>query len=124
MKNLIILSTIAVMFIAACGTDKTREFIPGTYVNTAKSEYSIANDTLVIEPAESNNFFIYRKTGFRRINSGIVGKLEFEIEKWNALYDDGTKSLKEIRKGKLITFYPEANKLKVGEREYQKIALK
>ncbi|HEK19754.1 MAG TPA: hypothetical protein ENO28_04800 [Bacteroidetes bacterium] len=121
MKTLFHLCAIAVLFITACTTDKTRDFIPGTYVNSAGSEFSVANDTLVIEPAESNNFSILRKTGFNVITDGKKGKRQHETEQWNAIYDDGTKVLTETRKGKLITFYPKAGTLKVGKREYKKI---
>ncbi|MET3115381.1 hypothetical protein AAKU52_003130 [Pedobacter sp. CG_S7] len=122
MKNLIMLCAVAVLFVTACNqTTDTRSFIPGIYVNQSAGEYSIASDTLVIEASESNNYFIHRKTGFRRITDGKPGKREYETEEWNALYDQGTKSLTEMDKGKLLTFYPEANKLLVGKREYKKI---
>lgn len=121
MKTLFYLCAIAVLFVTACNTDKTREFIPGTYVNSAGSEYSVANDTLVIKPAESNNYSIQRKTGFNVITDGKKGKRQYETEQWNAIYDEGTKTLTETRKGKLITFYPETGTLKVGKREYTKL---
>jgi hypothetical protein len=121
MKTLFFLCAAAVLCIAACTTDKTRSFIPGTYVNSAGGEFSVADDTLVIEPAESNNFTIQRKTGFNVITDGKKGNRQYETEQWNAIYDDGTKSLTETRKGKIITFYPESNTLKVGKREYQKL---
>lgn len=121
MKVNIILIAIVAVLIAACTSDKTREFIPGTYVNHAEGEYSIASDTLIIEASESNNFTIERKTGFKRIRNGKTGKQEYETEDWKAIYDEGTKSLTEFSKGKLLTFYPEANKLMVGKREYQMV---
>lgn len=121
MKTLFYLCAAAVLFVTACTSDKTRSFIPGTYVNSAGGEYSIASDTLVIEPAESNNFFIQRKTGFQVITDGKKGKRQYETEAWNAVYDEGTRTLTETRKGKLITFFPETSKLKVGKREYTKI---
>jgi UDP-N-acetylmuramate-alanine ligase len=121
MKNLIILCAVAVWLMTACTADKTRTFIPGTYVNAAQGEFSIANDTLVIEATESNNYLIHRKTGFNIITDGKKSKREYETEEWQAIYDEATKSLTETRKGKLITFYPEANKLMVGKREYKKI---
>lgn len=121
MKNLIILCAIAASMITACKTDNIRSFIPGTYINNARSEFSIANDTLVIEPSESNIFYINRKTGFNLVNGGKIGKLEHETENWNAVFDEGTKILTETKKGKLITFYPDSAKLKVGNRTYQKI---
>ena len=84
MKNLIILFAVAVAMITACKTDNTRSFIPGTYINDARSEFSIANDTLVIEPSESNIFYIYRKTGFNLVTDGKIGKREYETENWKA----------------------------------------
>lgn len=121
MKSLIILCAFAVLLATACTTDKTRSFIPGTYVNHAAGEYSVADDTLVIEPAESNNYRIHRKTGFNIIREGKKGKREYETEQWNAIYDEATKSLAETRMGKSITFYPNSNSLRVGTREYHKI---
>ncbi len=120
MKNLI-LCAIAVSMITACKTDNIRSFIPGTYINNASSEFSIANDTLVIEPSESNVFYINRKTGFNLVNDGKIRKREYETENWNAVFDECTNTLTETKKGKLITFYPDSLRLKVGNRSYQKI---
>lgn len=121
MKNLIILCAVALVMTIACKTEKIRSFIPGTYINKAGSEFSIANDTLVIEPSESNIFYIHRKTGFNLVTDGKIGKREYEIENWNAVFDEKTKTLTETKKGKLITFYPDSLRLKVGNRSYQKI---
>ncbi|MGH2622498.1 MAG: hypothetical protein ACRDE7_02440 [Sphingobacterium sp.] len=67
MKHNILLLAIVAVMMAACNSDKIRSFIPGTYVNSAGGEYSVADDTLVIESAESNNYNIHRKTGFNVI---------------------------------------------------------
>lgn len=120
MKTNIILSVLAIALFIACNTDKTRSFIAGTYVNETKGEFSIANDTLIIEPVEGNNFIIHRKTGFNRIRNGKMGIAEHETEEWNAIYSEATKTLTESRRGKLISFFPNANKLMVGKREYKK----
>lgn len=121
MKVLFYLVAAAVLFATACTNDKTRSFIPGTYVNSAGGEYSVADDTLFIEPAESNNYVIQRRTGFNVMTDGKKGKRQYETEQWNAIYDEGTKALTETRKGKTITFFPENSTLKVGKREYKKI---
>ena len=120
MKTNIILSVLAITLFIACNSDKTRSFISGTYVNEAKGELGIANDTLIIEPVEGNNFLVHRKTGFNRIRNSKTGIREHETEEWNAVYNEATKTLTETRKGKLITFFPNANKLMVGKREYKK----
>jgi hypothetical protein len=121
MKASILLIAFVAMIMAACTSDKTRSFIPGTYVNSAGSEYSVADDTLFIEPSGSNNFLIHRKTGFNLIEEGKKGERQHETEQWNAVYDEGTKALTETRKGKIITFDPESKTLKVGKREYRKL---
>ncbi|MET4083908.1 hypothetical protein ABIB40_003881 [Pedobacter sp. UYP30] len=121
MKNLTMLFAIGVTLITACNKDKIREFIPGTYVNSDGSTYSIAHDTLVIEPSENRTFFIHRKTGFRIIKNRKPGKREYETEEWSGLYDESTNSIREMARGKLITFYTGTGTLKVGKREYKKI---
>lgn len=108
--------------LAGCQAGKTREFIPGTYVNSAAGKYSVADDTLVIVPAESNNYLVERRTGFNRISDGVRGKREYEKESWNAVYDEGTKTLQETRLGKLFTFYPDSAFLSVGKRKYKKLS--
>lgn len=120
MKTSIIFIVMAILMIA-CNIDKTREFIPGTYVNSAESEYSTAEDTLIIEASEGNNYLIHRKTAFRRITDGKPGKQEHEMEEWQAIYDEAKKSLTETGSGKLITFYPDANKLILVRAEFKKI---
>jgi hypothetical protein len=91
-------------------------------VNSAAGKYSVADDTLVIVPAESNNYLVERRTGFNRISDGVRGKREYEKESWNAVYDEGTKTLQETRLGKLITFYPDSSFLRVGKRKYKKLS--
>jgi hypothetical protein len=105
---------------SACQRDKEKSFLKGTYTNSAKGEFSVADDTLVVEPAENNNFLIHRRTGFNVINEGQLGKRQYEKEEWDAIYDESTKTLTETRKGKLITIYPDSGCLKVGKRKYIK----
>ncbi|SFA58487.1 hypothetical protein SAMN04488511_11970 [Pedobacter suwonensis] len=121
MKSPILLIASLVLFITGCSSNTTKEFIAGTYVSEDSSNYSMASDTLEIEESTDNNYFIHRKTGFRLIRNGKKGKRQYETEEWKALYDTSTKSLMEISKGKIITFYPKENKLAVGKREYKKI---
>ncbi|MDQ0966852.1 hypothetical protein QFZ20_002255 [Flavobacterium sp. W4I14] len=120
MKTMYLIFGLLVALMTGCQVDKTREFMPGTYVNSAGGKYSQADDTLLIVPAQSNNYLIERRTGFNRIADGIKGKREYEKETWNATYDEGTKTLTEIRKGRLISIYPDAGYIQVGKRKYIK----
>lgn len=121
MKNLMILCAVAVLFVTACTTEKNRDFIPGTYANHAAGEFSIADDTLIIEAVEHNNYIIYRKTSFQKISNGKSGEQEHETEQWHAIYDEATQSLVETNKGKQLTFYPDKEQLMLGKRTYSKI---
>ena len=111
---------LAVTCFTACQRDKIREFIPGTYINSAGGIYSRANDTLIVKPLQNNQFHIARRTGFNLIQDGKTGKRQFETEVWKAVYDEGTRSLTETRKGKLITAYPDSGFLLIGKRKYIK----
>lgn len=101
--------------------DKVRNFMPGTYVNTAGGEFSVASDTLKIELVEENNYIILRRTGYNLITGGKVGVREHETEQWNCAYSTATKTLTELKKGKVIAFFPDSGSLKVGRRVYKKI---
>ncbi|TCD08592.1 hypothetical protein EZ449_12185 [Pedobacter frigidisoli] len=107
--------------LASCTGDKVRDFMPGTYVNSAGGEFSIASDTLKVEQVDGNNYVIHRRTGYNLITNGKVGAREYETEKWSCAYSTATKSLTELKKGRVITFYPNGDELKVGARVYKKI---
>ncbi len=107
--------------LAGCLVDKVKDFIPGTYVNSAGGEFSIASDTLVLELVEANNYLVHRRTGYHLIAEGKVGPREHETEEWSCVYDESKKTLLETRKGKIISFYPERNALQVGQRVYDKV---
>ncbi|MEJ5996617.1 hypothetical protein WG904_19470 [Pedobacter sp. Du54] len=107
--------------LASCTSDKIREFMPGTYVNSAGGEFSVASDTLKVELIEGNNYQILRSTGYNLIRNGKVGAREHETDQWSCAYSTASKTLTELKKGKIITFYADSGTLKVGRRVYQKI---
>ena len=107
--------------LAGCSSDKVRDFMPGTYVNTAGGEFSIASDTLKVELVEGNNYRVLRRTGYNLVRDGRIGKREFGAEVWSCAYSTGNKSLTELRKGKVLTFSPKKGMLVIGRRIYKKI---
>lgn len=132
MKNLIIKNKVKIqfittamfgltLFISACGGVLKPNF-EGTYVNNAGSEFSAANDTLIIELAQENEYLIHRKTGFRLLDEkGTPGKLQQEKEEWTAVYDPKSKVMTEKRHGKTITFNSDRSEITVVRRKYQRI---
>ena len=122
MKTIKILLGLGLSFgLAGCLGDEVKDFIPGTYVNSAGGEFSIASDTLVLELVEGNNYVVHRRTGYHLIAEGKVGPRENETEQWSCIYDESKKTLLETRKGKIISFYPEKGALLVGRRVYEKV---
>ncbi len=126
MKTKIILTALISTLLMACGgggaTD-TRSFIPGTYVNYAEGEFSLAYDTLIIQPMSEQNssYRIYRKTAYQKRENGKLMPMQRESEEWVALYNEETKSMQEVKRGKIITIYPDANRILVVNREYTKL---
>lgn len=115
-----LLALILLLHISACQRDEEKAFLKGTYTHSAKGEFSIADDTLIVEPAEGNYFLIHRRTGYNLINNGQLGKRAYETEEWNTIYDQASKTLTEIRKGRLITIYPDSGYIRVGKRKFIK----
>jgi hypothetical protein len=109
------------LFIAGCSVGVEGN-IPGTYVNKASSEFSIAYDTLVVEHDKDLNYLIHRKTGFRLIDDkGRVGDLQLEREQWEGVYDVGSESMTENRKGRVISFDIKQGLLILENSRYQRI---
>lgn len=124
MKSIILFSFLLTASFAACnGPQNTRNFIPGTYVNYAEGEFSVAYDTLIIQPlsGKKGTYRILRKSAYRRIEHNRLQPVVHKKEEWTGLYNDETKSMQETRHGRVITFYPEARRLMVEKREYEKI---
>lgn len=121
MKTRIYLLLVVVLFSMACQQKKTKDFIPGVYVNHSKGSYSVADDTLVIRLVQDANYEIQRRTGFNRVVDGKPGKREHERESWSGLYDTSTGVLNESRYGKVLSFFPDSGLLRVNNRVYKKI---
>ncbi|RZJ76738.1 MAG: hypothetical protein EOO45_01090 [Flavobacterium sp.] len=112
---------LSAMLLSACGGFWDSEFA-GTYVNSAGSEFSLADDTLIVEKAEQNHFLIHRRTGFRLLDeSGKPGKRQFEKEEWIAVYNPQTGIMTEQTKGKVIGFSSDKMEMRVAKRGYKRI---
>ncbi|SER90288.1 hypothetical protein [Pedobacter rhizosphaerae] len=124
MKTKLIYLSLGILAFTACkGPNDLQSFIPGTYVNHAKGEYSEAFDTLTVgelNPVKSS-YPVVRKTGFRRIENGKLGKQEYASEKWLGIWDEESESIQVAKNSKIIRFYPDSNVLLLGTREYRKI---
>ena len=99
-----LLAFVMVLFNACHG--RADAVITGTYVNHASSEFSIADDTLIVEHDQEQHYIIHRKTGFKILDDkGKPGKLQQDKEVWKAVYEADKSVLTESRKGLVISFF-------------------
>ena len=82
--------------------------VAGIYVNTAKSEFSIANDTLRITKGQRDRLFeIERRTGIRLIaEDGKIGEEILERENWLGEFDAERGVLLEGSRGRRMVIGP------------------
>lgn len=82
--------------------------ISGIYVNHGESEYSIADDTLYIEPLKLNEktYMIQEHVGFQRIRNGKKLSREFQTRKWIATWDPEKQVLTQDALGHEIRIVP------------------
>jgi hypothetical protein len=124
MKNYIHLMILAPLFwLAACNqkADQVKSFIPGTYVNFAKSDYAQANDTLIITLVKDNTFLITRNTTYQAIRNGRLLPKHRQVRQLNGLYDNQNQVLDETTNGRIFRFDLTKRTLKVNQAIYHKI---
>jgi hypothetical protein len=123
MKATIKLMIAALLLLAACQSknSQTQDFIPGTYVNAAKGEYAIANDTLIIKPTNGNNYQITRRTTYQAIRDGHLLPKHNKVESLNAVWDSNKQELDELITGKVFRFDADKKLLLINQASYRKI---
>ena len=112
-----------ILLLAACQgkNNQTKDFIPGTYVNAAKGEYAIADDTLIIEHIDGNNYRITRRTTYQAIRNGKLLPKHHQIKKLNAVWDSGKRELDELITGRIFRFDTRRHLLLTNQAGYHKI---
>lgn len=113
-----------ISLLAACSGQlaRTRDFIPGTYVNHAQSNYSIADDTIQITPGTTENtYHILRKTGFRRIRDSKLQAPEHKVKSFTGLWDAQKQTLQLTQNGTVLLFQPDSAQLVVENSAYRKL---
>jgi hypothetical protein len=111
------------LWMACNNKQQVRDFIPGTYVNQAQSQYSIASDTLLlIRDEHSDNLYqIVRGTGFQRIKEGKLQPKEYKVKTLSGIWDEAKQTLQVTQDGSLLVFQPDAQTLTVGSAIYHKL---
>jgi major membrane immunogen (membrane-anchored lipoprotein) len=123
MKATIKMMIAALLLLAACQSknSQTQNFIPGTYVNAAKGEYAIANDTLVIKQADGDNYQITRRTTYQAIRDGKLLAKHSKVQNLNAVCDSGKQELDELITGRVFRFDADKKQLLINQAVYRKL---
>jgi hypothetical protein len=113
----------AICLLAACQSkiNQMQDFIPGTYINAAKGEYAIANDTLTIKQTDGNNYQITRCTSYRAIRDGKLLPEHSKIENLSAVWDSNKRELDDLISGRAFRFDPDKKLLLINQASYQKL---
>ncbi|XHR95554.1 hypothetical protein ACFJIV_02275 [Mucilaginibacter sp. UC70_90] len=123
MKATVKMMVAAILLLAACQSknNQMQNSIPGTYVNAAKGNYAIANDTLVIKQADGNNYQITRRTTYQAIRNGKLLPKHSKVENLNAVWDSNKQELDELITGRIFRFDTDKKLLLINQAAYQKI---
>lgn len=123
MKATVKMMIAAILLLAACQSknSKTQDFIPGTYVNAAKGEYAIANDTLTIKQTDGNNYRITRRTTYQAIRDGKLLPKHNKVENVNAVWDNNKQELDEPITGRVFRFDIANKSLLINQALYHKL---
>lgn len=123
MKTVIKTLLLPISLWAACTGNKTKDFIPGTYVNHAQSEYSVANDTLIITKDQHSpiSYHISRRTGYQRVKDSKLQPEQHQVKSFTGLWDTEKQTLQLIPNGIILLFQPDQNKLMIENSAYTKI---
>jgi hypothetical protein len=120
LRNLVAFLFPVMLFGAGCFN--SADDLNGTYVNHAASEFSIADDTLVVEHLNGLDYLIHRRTGYFLLDdAGRPGKRVLEKEAWKAVYDEGSGTMTESSRGRVISFDKDKGVLKLENSRFQRI---
>ncbi len=102
-------------------SDTVRDFIPGVYVRMFEDSTGSGRIVLSISEVQEGHYFITRKSSVVNNRHGKEQSAREDSTMWRAIYDPRHRLLHEQRKGKVLLFVPEENRLLIGGTAYLKI---
>ena len=122
MKKLILVLWVCACFYACQSpAARTQAFIPGTYVCSGESDYSVANDTLLVTPLDAHHYQLERRTAYHAIRQGKRLPARHQVKTYQALWDPLKQELDEQSDGLIFRFDAEKGVLYAGKAVYQKL---
>jgi hypothetical protein len=111
-------SLLIMLILSSCNVFQQHN-MEGVYVNKAESEYSIAEDTVILRGSNAGRFSIIRKTGFQRKKDGMLLPKEYKAEYSGGIYDPQHQIIHENKKG--LAVICDAETIQINNATYHKI---
>lgn len=114
------------LLLLSCSTaesDAIKEFIPGTYIRSAQTEFGKAYDTLVItlQNKSANEYKIQRRWKYERVLDGKHLEPEYKVTETSGLYDGEKKLLQETETLEFFSFDTKNKLMFNGANKFTKI---
>lgn len=123
--KMMLLVTITTLLLLSCRefSDRVKTSIPGTYMASWKTTFSVAVDTLTITVSSTGGdaYFIVRRTHLQFINAAKNREPEYAISKWQGYYRPTDKTIIVQVNGRILSFNPESKSLRMGNLVYRKL---
>lgn len=91
-----------------------RHNIEGVYTNKYESEYSVADDTIILKVSNPEMFDITRKTGFQKKRNNTLFPKEYKTEYLIGSYNASQHSIYETNKGLVLICTGETIKINIA----------
>jgi len=114
---------VCLLAVSACqnASKSKQDFITGTYVQSGKSNYGVADDTLVISHEDGNNYLIDFKVTYQAIREGKLLPKHRKDDTLSAIWDVDRQQLQETKSGRTYTFEPDKKIMRLNDGIFQKI---
>lgn len=100
-------------------TQPVKDYIPGVYTAEWTTEFTEARDTFAIENSVRQGSGIYQIT--RRIYMLYQKKPQYKLVHWTGTYNNTNKTIIVNKNGRILSFDPANNEMKMGSTTYKKL---
>lgn len=109
MKPLLFVYSVTAFLFVSCNSaesDAIQDFIPGTYIRSAQTEFGKAYDTLVItlQNKSANEYKLQRRWKYDRVLDGKPIEPEYKVTETSGLFDSDKNQLQETETLEFFTF--------------------
>ena len=112
--------SLVVLVMAACHGKVGKLAWAGVYVNVARSEYSVADDTLTLSLLKDGNYSVLRSTGYQSIRDGKLLPKRLQSERFRVVLVASGRELSEPLNGR-VYHLDDSGGLLVGQVVYRRV---